>query len=388
MPPDEQVTDNQDLITSAAPTPGEEFGSGGEILGESASAGSADAGSDPLGGQPQPATPQGQVPPGQSDQGLLTVADAIRRLGLGDTLGDALNQGDYSALQALAERAKQAEALQRQIQQQSFYANLGQRLAPHADKLQAYLNQQAAPAAPQRQPWEPPLDPSTVEKYMNYVEKDPNTGLFVAKPGADPSIAKSVNEYQEYVNGFISNPSKMITQAAEHIAQKTFDERFEQRYQQMQQQQQVNAILQQNAQWMYQRNPDGSVARQGNGQQMYSPEGAAYVRHLQTLSSAGVTDPAIKNDLAIKMVQADFYAYQQAQAQAQQRVAPAQQQALAGSPTPSRNPLQSLPATERLQTPGATEPNTEGLSFREAAMQAMKLQGISDDDFTPEAFSG
>ena len=372
MPPQDETISQAAEDQLSTPTPGEEFGSGGET--QAAEATQAVA-------EPTPAA-SGQ----ESQDQLLSVSDAVRKLNLG-LPDDVLSQGDYATLQALAERARQAEVLQRQLQQQDFYARLGQRVAPHADKLQQYFQQAEQPKQPERQPWQPPTDPASIERYMQFVERDQNTGVFVAKAGIDPAIAKAVNDYQDWVSGFLRDPGAVIEKAAQHISQKTFDERFEQRYQEIQRQQQVTQILQQNSSWLYQRGPDGSVMRSQSGAPALTPNGAAYVNALNKLSSMGVEDPVAKNDLAIKMVQADLYAQQLAQSQRQQQVAPAQRQALAGTQA-SQNPLQSLSAQARAETPAATEPGIEGLSFMEAARQAMKLEGINDDAFTPEAFSG
>jgi hypothetical protein len=219
---------------------------------------------------------------------------------------------------------------------------------------------------------------------MQFVDRDQNTGIYASKPGIDPQIAARVNEYQDWMQGFLRNPGQLITQAAQHVSEKTFDERFEARYRELQHNQQVESILQENSHWLYQRNPDGAVARQ-NGRPMFTPEGAAYVRALQTLDQAGVKDPVQKNKLAISIVQGQIYEAQTAAQSRQAQAAPAQQQALAGT-GPNVNPLQSLGAAERAQTPGATEPSVDGLSFREAAAKEFRLAGITDADFGPDMF--
>lgn len=324
-----------------------------------------------------------------SQSAPVTVSDAIRKLGL-DLPDEVYQRGDYSALQALAERARERDALQEQLRRQDLYARLGQSIAPHVDQFQTYLKQSQAPAQPERQPWEAPVDPRQIDQLMLFVDRDEATGVYVAKPGVDPAIARKVNEHNEWTRDFLRDPGSMIQKAAEHVAQKMFDQRFEERYQQAERGRQIQQIMTENAPWLYQVNPDGSPVRQANGSPALTPAGASYARHVAALDQAGISDPMAKNRLAIQLVKAELYDVNQARATTAQAAAStaaaAQQQALAGS-QPSRNPLQALSASQIDGTPGATQPSVRGLSLREAMAAEFARAGISGE-LPLDGFSG
>jgi hypothetical protein len=97
---------------------------------------------------------------------------------------------------------------------------------------------------------------------------------------------------------------------------------------------------------------------------------------LQTLRASGVTDATALDTLAKQLLQADIYA-----SQAQGAAAEPTPQATAATTRPNVNPGQAVPPVRRPTVPGATEPETEGLSLRDQLALAMAEEGITDADF-------
>lgn len=368
MPPDDLITSpsaDTPLVSTSQELSPDEFASGG-------------VGSDT---PPEAPTPAAAPDPSQGQpQQPLSVRDAIVSWGFQPKAAD-----DYGALQELYRRAQQADALQARMQAQDHYARLGQQLGPHADKIQAYLQQQATQqAAPQRQPWEPPV---FNREWLALVEMDQASGKYISRPNVDPGVAKAANEYNDYIQKFLQNPTEIINQAAKAQAQVVAREEFQTQFAQYQMQNEVSSILRDNASWMYAWNQDGTaVVDPGTGRQQFTRAGAHYTSALQTLSQAGVSSPAMKDRLAKQIAHGAILAEQAATGTQSASLAARQANAIAGG-QPNRNPLQALSAAERLNTPGATEPDTSGLSFREIALRDMQAAGVSDADFSPEGFS-
>jgi hypothetical protein len=95
-------------------------------------------------------------------------------------MGFQLPGDDHQALATLL------QAYQRSMQP-NFYEQFGRQLAPYADQVQAYIQQQRLlQQQPQgRAPWQPPeWNPA----WINMVERDPNTGMLFSKPGVSPGL--------------------------------------------------------------------------------------------------------------------------------------------------------------------------------------------------------
>ena len=354
----------------------EDFSTGGLPASETDSPASS-----PVTQEPQLASDTSVVTPtAEAEPTTQTVVDAIRSLGF-DLPSDVT---DMSAIATLAQRAREAERLRAQIQSQEYYTRLGQQVGQlPPDRLQGLMRPSAQQAQPDQRPaWEPPpFDEST----LPLLDRDESTGLFVPKPGVPQEYATKANDRDRWLRDFMRNPTQVFKQFADHTFKIQFDAEFNARYQALQQQQDVERIRQANAPWVYQIDPATNTPLVANGQPVLSHAGVLYSQALITLGQAGVKSPATMDDIARQMVHAQLAAYQQANANRSAAVTPRQQQALAAS-TPTVNPLQSMSVVGRDQTPGATNPNTDGLSLRERLMRNMQAAGITDQDLTPESF--
>ncbi len=308
----------------------------------------------------------------QQQAAWTSIRDAARTFGYDP--GDQF-QDDASFLGHLITSAQRA-------QQADVYARLGQQLAPHAADIQGYLAQrQQQQAQPQRNPWEPPpFD----ERWAALVERDQATGVYIARPGVPPEIARQVNEYADWQARFQRNPTEFITQAAQAQAREIAAQTFREQYAQVQREQTVQSILAENRSWLYQTDAAGQVVRQHGGQPALSAAGTRYAAHIRSLQQAGVTDPRMQDTIAKQILRGELAAAQaqQGQQQGNQAASPQTQQAVH---RPNQNPLGTLPPTERQTTPGAqgTEPSYAGTDLRSALARAFAAEGITDNDFAP-----
>lgn len=321
-----------------------------------------------------------EVQPQSQAETAQSLADAVASLGY--DWGDQRPADDWTALSQITAYAQRARMLEQQARDSQVYSDIGRQLAPQADRIREYIQQQQAPAGPK--PYEaPPFD----ERWASLVTQDPGTGLYVGKPGTPPGIVDAANKFADYNREYARNPVKLINQVLQDH-QSTVDERIsaavEARIQQYQQQQEVRAIVQQNANWAYAKDEQGNFRTDATGNYLPSPVGSQYVAMVQTLAKAGVADPKMRDQFAKGLLQAQIAAVSnqpapnQQAAQARQKAAMQQQQV-------RRNPLQGLPANERRDTLHATEPPS-GISMRDALDRDFQQAGITDDFWKNSSF--
>jgi hypothetical protein len=265
--------------------------------------------------------------------------------------------------------------------QEDYYAQLGRQLAPHHQGIQSYLQQQqgqqaSRPQQQQRPEWEPPeFDPS----WMQLVERDAQSGVFLARPGVDPSIATAVNQYDRWHQKYGHNPVAAMQPYIEQSLPAIVQQQVQAQLQQYRQQQEVDSIVARNSEWMYQRDQQGRTMIGVGGRPLPTPQGARYGQIVQELEQNGMRSPAAVDRIA-RQVLAGEMAQQQSAAGQPLPTQQQQQNALASSRS-QRNVLQSLTPQQRQQTPAATEPNTEGMSLNEMLRNALDSAGFTDADF-------
>jgi hypothetical protein len=303
-------------------------------------------------------------------QQAATIRDAARHYGL--DLSQFEDDGQaFAALVQMAQASRQS----------NYYADLGRAIVPHYEAVQQVIKERtSAPAkAPERKPWE---SPEFDERWMGYVEKDAQTGLFVSKPGAPPWIAEKVQAYADHLDNWTTslarNPLEALGPIVEHLATKLLDSRFGQ----VQAQQQAQSIVAENESWIYQTDAQGRRLVTGEGKYVPTPLGARYYTHLQTLRASGVSDARTLDTLAKQLLQADIYATNAAKGTA--TAGASTPQAVAAVSRPNVNPGQAVPPARRQLVAGATEPSAEGLTLREAMRRALQEEGVTDDDLMRE----
>lgn len=266
-------------------------------------------------------------------------------------------------------------------QQQNVYEQLGQQLAPRAQEIQTYLNQQQQLAAQPKgpQPWEAPeFNPV----WGQMVEQVPGTEFYVGKPGTPPAITEAVNKYAQFQKKLAQNPVAPTQAYVEQTVPQMVQQAVQQHMQTFQRQQEVQGIIARNSEWMYQTDQSGRQVMGLNGRPAVTPQGQRYASHVQNLESQGMRNPSQIDQIARQLVMGELHSAQLAQHQAG-NPAPAQRQAAVASGRAQANVLQSLipPGQANQAAPGTTQPNTEGLSLHELLLRNLTAAGFTDADF-------
>lgn len=286
-------------------------------------------------------------------------------------------QDDQSFLLDLIQRADRNT-------QADYYAQLGQAIAPQYQQVQQYLNQQRGQPQPgqqaARQPWEPP---EFNQAWLQLVDRDPASGMFLAKPGADPRIAAAVNVYDQWLQKTNANPVAAMQPYVQQEVPNLVRQEVANALAHYQRQQNVERIVSTNSAWMYANGPDGRPQVGYNGAPVATPAGARYAQHVQTLESQGLRDPVAVDQLARTLLMGEIAMGQQRAAQGDNQV---QQQNALASGGAQQNVLQSLPPQQRAITPGATEPSGEGLSLAELLRRNLDSAGYTDANFNDTEF--
>ena len=283
------------------------------------------------------------------------VSDYARQLGV------QLPADDHQALATLL------NAYQRSLQP-NFYEQFGRQLAPYADQVQQYLQHQRAmqqQQVPGRAPWQPPeWNPA----WVNMVERDPATGMLYAKPGVNPQIAEKVQQYAEWRDQFLDDPAKTIQPLVEHRAKELIQQEFATHRQTVE----ADNLVAENANWMFQADPNGVPMLHQDGSRALSPAGAVYARAVNDIWNSGVRNVRQCHLLARAQVENAVLRQQWLTHYAQAPAAYAQQQQgmmptnVGGS------------ATRPSVSPQRGPQSSNGLGLRELLNR--RLQGLSDAD--------
>lgn len=173
---------------------------------------------------------------------------------------------------------------QRQLAERNYYAELGQRLAPHADGVREYLASRQRPQAPAAPPAYQP--PPFKKEWLGQVERDEGTGALRSKPGYDPGIAEKVSAYVEWREKFLESPETVIAPLVETRAAEMIERRFADH----QQRSEADRLVQSHQEWLFQRGADGREVYDNAGRRQMTPLGVLYARTAKSLWDSGVRD--------------------------------------------------------------------------------------------------
>lgn len=327
------------------------------------------------GSLPTPTDPN-QAAGAGTPQNFQSIRDAAGEYGY------QFGQGVTDDRQALLHLIQQAQAGQ-MSQQQQYYAQVGQQLAPHASKIQQYLQQQRAPQAPSApSAWEAP---EFDKRWASLVVEDPASGVWISKPGVDPVYGQKVNTYVEWKQRFDANPAEVLNGMVEQRATAIAEQVYQKQFTANTERQTAQGIVERNRPWMFQQDQNGYTLKDQWNRPVPTPMGAAYIRHLGTVKQMGVTSASAQDHLCRQLLAGELAnaRFQQGQQAVQQQSLPTQQ----ATQQPNVNPLHALPPQQRMTNPAATQPNEDGLSLYERLSRNFTQGGITDNDFSPENFS-
>lgn len=302
-----------------------------------------------------------------------SVRDAAREMGyeVGDT------DDDQKFLQQVLRDASRGR-------QEDLYAQLGRKLAPKAEEIESYLKKQAKPAeeAPSY------LPPEYDKRWLAMVERHPDTGVIIGKPGVDPRIVDAVQKRIDWEEKFRENPFELINKGIEDQVSKRVQQQIDAVFAQRERESAQKRIIEENSSWLYQHGPDGQMTRDFNGNVQFSPAGAMYYKHMQDLQKRGITDLNYAHDLAYNLTGA-YFASQKAKSESikQDRTESVQtKQAKSGK---NRGASLAKPITERTEDGESySPPRHGGNSLRALLMQGFDNESWSDDEISRQVVGG
>lgn len=299
------------------------------------------------GAGPQPSTPiPGPTAPGTptaASPAQPSVRDVLAGYGVpADRFGDDQ--------QALAYLLQQAQAGQ-QAQQLAQY---GQLYVQHADQFQRYMAEQRQQAearrAQEQQSWwqAPPYDPSWESKLY----RDAAGNLQVAD-GAPPDTKQKylawLDHYRRFTHDFAQDPIKAIRPGVEQVARQVAQEMLSQHMGQYDQRAQAQRLVEQNAEWIYDRD-----AR--TGARVVNDWGRLYGGYVAQAEKVGVQGVQAQHEYAMGLVERDYLRYK-----AQQPGQPGGGQPPADPAAASKNNfLQQAAAGAQGQSPPPPAGNVNG----------------------------
>jgi hypothetical protein len=303
----------------------------------------------------------------QQSGGSPTIRDAAKFYGL-----DLSQYGDDA--QAFAYLVQAA----RDAQSRNYYTELGQQIAPHAEAVQQYLREyqarQKEQKAPERKAWEAP---EFDERWLQWCDRDPQTGRFIPKPGVNPLVADKVNDYADHIESWTTQLARNPREALSGLIEEVAGQLLESRFGAVAAQQEAQQIIAANEPWLYQVDQSGRRLVDAQGRFIPTPLGARYYTHLRTLQQAGVKDSRSLDALAKQLLQADMAAGT-LQGASPPATTP---QSGAAMGRPPVNPGQAVNPARRDLVPGATDPSEDGLSLAERMRRALAEEGVTDADF-------
>lgn len=304
-------------------------------------------------GASTPATPPGDP----------TVRDVLAGYGL-----DVRNQfqNDHAALQHLAMVAQQAQ------QQQQLIPYAQEYLQNAAAFQQWQQEQQRARQAQQQQQeswWKAPeYDPSWKEK----IYRDAQGNLQVL-PGNDPFLLQKynawVNHQQKFLNDFSRDPIGAIKPGIEQMVAQQAQQIVQQQLAAMREQTAAQQFVQQNSDWLHEKQNGQLVIDPRTGQPALSSLGRQFAQYVFQAHDMGLRDTASQQRYAMALMERDYYA---AKMGGQQGVT--QQQTLNAGDAAKANFLQQA-AAAGAATQQTTQANTQGTYN---APQGMTMRGLQE----------
>lgn len=299
-----ELLEGQQNQTNPAPETPPAQAAGGEVGGGGGTA-SPPAGTGLEGGGAAAAAPPPSAPAGFREQ--------LRGLGV-----DLSSLPDDNAALAQVAALYQAAPQLRQL------AAVGQQVYPFLSEFQAWREQQARAAQqPAQAPpswWKAPdYDP----RWQTQLTRDPATGQIIPVQGADPAIVQKYHQWMEhrqtFLDKFAQNPIDAIAPGIKELVQGMIQPMLQQTAQQQAEERRAEAIVQQNADWLHERDANGQPVRDQFGNRVLSVWGQRYAGYVQQAQQMGVVSAQQAHQYAMGFVERDFLAaqYRAGQQQAQ-----------------------------------------------------------------------
>lgn len=271
-------------------------------------------------------------------------------------------------IEALRQREAEQRRLATELEQQRRTAAMAQELLVQRSAPQ----QPAAQPQVQRRPYEPPpFDADLLPIYRQTVV-DPATGQQVMKwkDGTPPEYIRSAEDYanhiQEWQDKLVTNPKEALAPLIEDMLQERMSKFYQEQQQQVQAQSFQEQQIQQNAEWLFRRDPMTNQVVYGQ----LSDKGAEFDSLMREAAQYGVQDFRGQWNYAARIMGAKSPASPAAPVPAAAPPAP--------TPADKRNEFRQktaripgAPAGNSTGTFGGESPQNPQLSFGQQVMQAV-----------------
>jgi hypothetical protein len=185
-------------------------------------------------------------------------------------------------------------------------AELGRYYRDHADSFQQYIEmkdeveQQPELEASQQEWWNPPDWDSS---WNQYVTQQDGEGVLVENTPRE--IKQKIQARQNYLSHWASelttNPQQALGPLKDQIKQEVMEEVRQQNAAANQQHQmwsEAQQMMQNNSEWMWEKNANGDPIYDSAGQRMTTPSGTSYSKHLVDLVNGKHSQQHVFNELA------------------------------------------------------------------------------------------
>lgn len=320
-------------------------------------------------GSPSPTTPDAQA-----QAALSPMRQFAQQIGI-----NVANYADDNALQVALVAHQQH--LQSQMQHLTQMAQYGQ----------LYLRGQAAPATQAGAPNQPAA-PDPLAKYkapeydpswLQSLEDDGQGGIKL-KPGADPAILPKFYAFQQFRKGiadsFMADPVGFMTPLVQQMVEKQAAELVKNQLGEFQQSTYTSQWMQQNDQWLWQRDAAGNkIVNPATNRPIPTAAAERFLSHLNEADAMGIKDPKAQENYARALLMAEM---SQPATATQAAVVAGQQKRDQVLQTMNRAPNASGSLVSQDAT-GAQAPSQQNsqLSLKDQLFQNLRAQGVTDASF-------
>ncbi len=350
----------QTAATPPAPQPSPALG---DAAAAAAPAGNAAAGS------------QTPAPDGQAQAAAVSpMRQFAQQIGI-----NVANYADDNALQvALVAHQQHLQSQMQHLTQMAQYGQLYLR-GQAAPAPQAGAPNQAATPDPLAKYKAPEYDPS----WLQSLEDDGQGGIKL-KPGADPAILPKFYAFQQFrksiADSFMADPVGFMTPLIQHMVEKQAAELVKSQLGEFQQSTYTSQWMQQNDQWLWQRDAAGNkIVNPATNRPIPTVAAERFLAHLNEADSMGIKDPKAQENYARALLMAEM---SQPATATQAAVAAGQQKREQILQTMNRAPNASgsLVAQDATGSQAPAQQNSQ-LSLKDQLLQNLRAQGVTDASF-------
>jgi hypothetical protein len=264
------------------------------------------------------------------------------------------------------------------------YVEFASQMLPYASEFKQWLadkNATAAKEQAQKQPFHgvPEFDP----RWRQQIVRDPQTGELRPANGAPLDVVSKFTKYanwrQDWEDKFSQDPIGALKPGLEEFVRPLVQQAIQDSFQQYRGETFAQNFVQQNSDWLHQRDAQGNVLRDPvTGREVLTPIGAEFGRHVAELERAGIRDLSLQQQIARERVELQLRRMQAAQSPqaAAQKNEQAKQNLLQQGATRQSSRGGTLAAAA---SPSGTRQNGRN-RLVDAALADLKAAGFTDDD--------